>query len=88
MSIESADRFEELDPSLPQDTDPAAEGAAHLRMVKGVPSGVIVMWSGASVPDGWTLCNGQSGTADSSGNHSHTVDTTPPYYVLASIMKV
>ena len=32
----------------------------------GVPSGVIVMWSGAanSIPSGWLLCNGQNGTPD------------------------
>ncbi len=31
-----------------------------------VPSGVIVMWSGsvASIPSGWALCNGASGTPD------------------------
>lgn len=31
-----------------------------------VPAGVIVMWSGsiASIPSGWTLCNGSSGTPD------------------------
>ena len=30
----------------------------------GVPSGVIVMWSGtiATIPDGWALCNGSNGT--------------------------
>jgi hypothetical protein len=32
----------------------------------GVPSGVIVMWSGsiASIPSGWYLCNGSNGTPD------------------------
>ncbi len=32
----------------------------------GVPSGVIVMWSGAknAIPSGWALCNGTSGTPD------------------------
>jgi microcystin-dependent protein len=32
----------------------------------GIPSGVIVMWSGsiASIPSGWLLCNGTSGTPD------------------------
>ena len=31
-----------------------------------VPAGVIVMWSGsiASIPTGWVLCNGSSGTPD------------------------
>jgi hypothetical protein len=31
-----------------------------------IPSGVIVMWSGAttSIPAGWALCNGTSGTPD------------------------
>lgn len=31
-----------------------------------VPSGVIVAWSGtvASIPAGWTICNGTSGTPD------------------------
>ena len=32
--------------------------------VGGVPSGVIVMWSGATnaIPSGWVLCNGSNGT--------------------------
>ncbi len=32
----------------------------------GVPSGVIVMWSGtlASIPEGWALCDGTQGTPD------------------------
>lgn len=32
----------------------------------GVPSGVILMWSGpvATIPSGWNLCDGTSGTPD------------------------
>ncbi len=29
-----------------------------------IPAGVIVMWSGATPPPGWALCNGQNGTPD------------------------
>lgn len=33
---------------------------------EAVPSGIIVMWSGASdaIPSGWYLCDGQNGTPD------------------------
>jgi hypothetical protein len=30
----------------------------------GVPTGLVIMWSGASVPDGWHLCDGNAGTID------------------------
>jgi hypothetical protein len=35
-------------------------------IANGIPSGAIVMWSGsiASIPSGWLLCNGSSGTPD------------------------
>ena len=35
-------------------------------IANGVPSGVILMWSGsiASIPIGWLLCNGANGTPD------------------------
>ena len=29
-----------------------------------VPSGLISMWSGSIVPEGWFLCNGENGTPD------------------------
>jgi microcystin-dependent protein len=34
--------------------------------ISGIPSGVIVMWSGsiASIPSGWALCDGTNGTPD------------------------
>lgn len=28
----------------------------------GIPKGGIIMWSGTTVPDGWVLCDGSSGT--------------------------
>jgi len=35
-------------------------------LANGVPSGAIILWSGsiASIPSGWLLCNGTSGTPD------------------------
>ena len=37
---------------------------SQLTDIETVPSGVIVMWSGsvATIPSGWALCNGSSGT--------------------------
>lgn len=35
--------------------------------VSSIPSGGIIMWSGADVPDGWALCNGENGTPDLRG---------------------
>lgn len=32
-----------------------------------IPTGGIIMWSGANVPAGWVLCNGQNGTPDLRG---------------------
>ena len=32
--------------------------------VHTIPSGLICMWSGSTVPTGWYLCNGQNGTPD------------------------
>lgn len=32
-----------------------------------IPSGVIVMWSGTDIPDGWAICDGTNGTPDLRG---------------------
>lgn len=32
-----------------------------------VPSGLIIMWSGSSIPSGWALCDGSYGTPDLRG---------------------
>ena len=39
-------------------------GAGYVTSAGAVPSGVIVLWSGAAnaIPSGWYLCNGQNGT--------------------------
>lgn len=49
--------------------DGSAEGG-------GLPSGVIVMWSGsvANIPSGWALCDGSRGTPDLRGKFILCVD--------------
>ena len=44
-------------------TLPAISGA-NLTGIQGIPSGVIMLWSGAvnAIPTGFVLCNGQNGT--------------------------
>ncbi len=43
-----------------------------------MPAGVIVMWSGslASIPDGWVLCNGSSGTPNLTDRFIFSVGTS------------
>jgi len=42
------------------------QGGGDEVSIAGVPGGIIVMWSGtlATIPDGWTLCDGGNGTPD------------------------
>ena len=49
-------------------TLPAVSGA-NLTGIVGVPTGVIVLWSGAAnaLPTGWALCDGSSGRPDLRG---------------------
>jgi hypothetical protein len=43
-----------------------------------IPTGVIVMWSGtiASIPVGWSLCNGANGTPDLTDRFIYSVSTS------------
>lgn len=42
-------------------------GAGDKDSGSAIPAGVIVMWSGADVPDGWAICDGTNGTPDLRG---------------------
>lgn len=46
--------------------DPGPQGPPGDSAVSGVPSGCILIWSGAAnaIPDGWALCDGENGTPD------------------------
>tara|TARA_R100000742_G_C4268764_1_gene87167 strand:+ start:495 stop:1097 length:603 start_codon:yes stop_codon:yes gene_type:complete len=45
---------------------PAIDGSALTGLGGGIPTGVIVMWSGtvANIPSGYVLCNGSNSTPD------------------------
>lgn len=58
-----------------------------------IPSGVIVMWSGLSIPSGWSLCDGTNSTPDlrgrfvvSSGQNSSPAsgDLNPNYSISST----
>lgn len=37
---------------------------SFIKSGNNIPSGLIAMWSGTEVPDGWVLCNGENDTPD------------------------
>jgi microcystin-dependent protein len=96
MSLETATYIGDLVATNPPPSDPIAQAANHLCLIKavlqntfpkvdsamtatvenlnnGTPVGLIAMWSGTSLPAGWTLCNGVAvARMDGTGN------ITPP----------
>lgn len=48
---------------------PAVDASQVTGLLPGVPSGVILLWSGAisSIPSGWVLCDGANGTPNLTG---------------------
>lgn len=45
-----------------------------------LPSGLISMWSGTEIPDGWALCNGENNTPDLRGRFVVGFDKDNPEY--------
>lgn len=45
-----------------------------------IPTGTIVMWSGANLPLGWAICDGQNGTPDLRGKFIVGLNTEDPYH--------
>jgi hypothetical protein len=55
-----------LAPTAAPGTNTTQIATTAFALANGIPSGGIIMWSGsiASIPSGWLLCNGSSGTPD------------------------
>lgn len=55
----------------PDALDPADIGAAPA--ARGVPVGLVGLWNGENVPEGWAECDGAGGTPDLSGYAAGTL---------------
>ena len=53
-------------PTAPTGTNTTQIATCAFALANGMPSGGIIIWSGAlvSIPAGWVLCNGSNGTPD------------------------
>lgn len=76
---------EEMGGTVPeaQNSDGLAEAVRSIPTGGGIPSGCILIWSGAesAIPSGWALCDGENGTPDLRdrfvlGAGSHAVSET------------
>ena len=45
-------------------TEGSTIGGVAIASVASIPSGIITMWSGSEIPEGWALCDGSEGTPD------------------------
>lgn len=80
-SVAQADDHIRLIKSTLKATFPNIDGpvtATQAALNNPIPSGIIVMWSGATAPFGWALCNGANGTPDLRNRFVVAAGTTYP----------
>ena len=54
-------------PGPPGPQGPPGESGGGGPAGSDIPQGLICMWSGSTIPEGWALCNGENGTPDLRG---------------------
>ncbi len=54
-------------PGPPGPQGPPGESGVGGPAGSDIPQGLICMWSGSTIPEGWALCNGENGTPDLRG---------------------
>jgi hypothetical protein len=81
-----ADDHLRLIKSTLKNTFPNITGAVTLNQAQlntAMPIGGIIMWSGASIPSGWALCNGQTVARSDGGGNITTPILTDRFVVAA-----